>query len=149
MGFSDWFTFRSKEQKRAESLQYAKWACPYGDEQRAKLLLLLSEILPEEGPKLGLSCYLIGREAYWGGTKTIDTIDDNSTAEERRLRAARKLMKQLRNRIGIELARYIALIEADATIDENLNYPSADELVKSGEELLCWLKEHQRQLKHV
>ena len=58
-------------------------------------------------------------------------------------------MKQLRNRIGIELARYIALIEADATIDENLNYPSADELVKSGEELLCWLKEHQRQLKHV
>ncbi len=149
MGFSDWFTFRSKEQRKAEALQYAKWACPYGEEQRSRLLLLLSEVLPEEGPKLGLSCYLIGREAYWDGTQINNSKDDHSTIEEKRLRAAKKLMKQLRSRICVELARYIALIEADANIDADLHYPSADDLIKSGDEIFCWLKEHQQQLKHV
>lgn len=33
MGFTDWFTFRTKEQKQAKARQYARWACPYADAQ--------------------------------------------------------------------------------------------------------------------
>lgn len=61
MGFTDWFTFRTKEQKQAEARQYARWACPYGDAQREKLTELLAAILPQEGAQLGMTCYLTGR----------------------------------------------------------------------------------------
>ena len=54
MGFTDWFTFRTKEQKQAEARQYARWACPYGDAQREKLTELLAAILPQEGAQLGI-----------------------------------------------------------------------------------------------
>ena len=69
MGFTDWFTFRTKEQKQAEARQYARWACPYGDAQREKLTELLAAILPQEGAQLGMTCYLTGREAYQGGIR--------------------------------------------------------------------------------
>lgn len=53
----------------------------------------------------------------------------------------------LQGRIGIEMARYIALIEADAQVDETLNYPTPDALMAAGDELLQWLKAHKQAIK--
>ena len=126
MGFTDWFTFRTKEQKQAEARQYARWACPYGDAQREKLT---------------------GREAYQGGIREPGDEPDTATVEEKRIRAAKKLRRSLQGRIGIEMARYIALIEADAQVDETLNYPTPDALMAAGDELLQWLKAHKEAIK--
>lgn len=147
MGFTDWFTFRTKEQKQAEARQYARWACPYGDAQREKLTELLAAILPQEGAQLGMTCYLTGREAYQGGIREPGDEPDTATEEEKRIRAAKKLRRSLQGRIGIEMARYIALIEADAQVDETLNYPAPDALMAAGDELLQWLKAHKEAIK--
>ena len=147
MGFTDWFAFRTKAQKQAEARQYAHWACPYGEEQRQKLAALLAVILPQEGAQLGMTCYLVGREAYHGGTQPLDAATAPDTVAEKRIRAAKKLRRLLQGRIGIEMARYLALIEADAQVDERLCYSTPVALISDGEELLCWLKEHEREIK--
>lgn len=147
MGFTDWFAFRTKAQKQAEARRYAHWACPYGEEQRQKLTALLAAILPQEGAQLGMTCYLSGREAYHGGTQPPDAAADPDTAEEKRIRAAKTLRRLLQGRIGKEMALYLALIEADAQVDARLCYPPPDVLLADGEELLRWLKEHEREIK--
>ena len=147
MGFTDWFAFRTKAQKQAEARRYAHWACPYGEEQRQKLTALLAAILPQEGAQLGMTCYLSGREAYHGGTQPPDAAADPDTAEEKRIRAAKKLRRLLQGRISKEMALYLALIEADAQIDEQLCYPAPDALLADGDEILRWLKEHKQEIK--
>ena len=147
MGFTDWFAFRTKAQKQAEARQYAHWACPYGEGQRQKLAALLAVILPQEGAQLGMTCYLAGREAYHGGTQPPDAATAPDTVAEKRIRAAKKLRRLLQGRVAIEMARYLALIEADAQVDERLCYPTPDALIADGEELLYWLKEHEREIK--
>lgn len=147
MGFTDWFAFRTKAQKQAEARQYAHWACPYGEEQRQKLTALLAVILPQEGAQLGMTCYLTGREAYHGGTQPPDAANTPDTVAEKRIRAAKKLRRLLQGRVGVEMARYLALIEADAQVDERLCYPTPDVLIVDGEKMLCWLKEHKREIK--
>ena len=45
------------------------------------------------------------------------------------------------------MARYTALIEADAQVDETLNYPTPDALMAAGDELLQWLRAHKEAIK--
>ena len=94
-----------------------------------------------------MTCYLTGREAYQGGIREPGDEPDTATEEEKRIRAAKKLRRSLQGRIGIEMARYIALIEADAQVDETLNYPTPDALMAAGDELLQWLKAHKQEIK--
>ena len=63
---ADWFTFKTAKQRARDERNYARWAFPYGDAQREKIMALIVELLPKEDPKAALSIFLMGRQAYRG-----------------------------------------------------------------------------------
>lgn len=131
----DWFTYKSPEERQAEYDRYLRWAFPYGDVQKEKIAGLLSQLLPEETPQIAMTVYLIGREGYLGGPK-LDQEERKARSEERKLTEGYKaLSRQLRGGHRKTLSRYLALIRADEAADQELNYPTAEELRRLAEEL--------------
>lgn len=132
---ADMFTFKTRRQRERDAKRFDRWAFPYGDPQRQKLIAIIKELLPKEDPKAALAVYLTGREAYRGSFKD-DAEDLAERTEERKLRALDYLLKeQLFGRYKKFIPYYKALVLADAQIDEQLNYPSAEELRRRAQEL--------------
>ena len=132
---ADMFTFKTRKQRDRDAKKFDRWAFPYGDPQRQKLIGILKELLPKEDPKAALAVYLMGREAYKGSFKD-DAEDLAERTEERKLRALDYILKeQLFGRYKKFIPYYKALVLADAHVDETLNYPSVEELRRRAEEL--------------
>ena len=132
---ADMFTFKTRKQRERDAKKFDRWAFPYGDPQRQKLIAILKELLPKEDPKAALAVYLMGREAYKGSFKD-DAEDLAERTEERKLRALDYILKeQLFGRYKKFIPYYKALVLADAQVDETLNYPSVEELRRRAEEL--------------
>ena len=132
---ADMFTFKTRKQRERDAQKFNRWAFPYGEPQREKLIAIIKELLPKEEPKAALAVYLMGREAYRGSFKD-DAEDLAERTEERKLRAMDYLLKeQLFGRYKKFIPYYKALILADAQVDETLNYPSVEELRRQAEEL--------------
>ncbi len=135
MGFADWFAIKSPAQRKKEAQKYDKWAFPYGPRQKEKLQTILKELMPEEDALSGMAVYLIGREAYQGSFKE----DPEDTAERSVYRKMQTLdsalREQLRGKLKKRIPYYKAMVLADAAVDENLNYPSIEELRKAAEDL--------------
>lgn len=111
--------FMSKEDKERKYEAYSKKIFPYGDEQRKKVSALLSETFPEEKLKYLMMHYILIKECMIGEEKLdFDT-------------AARKIAKKKIIRITPELEKGIhAILEADLSIDEKLEYPLAEDLLE-------------------
>ena len=134
-GIADWFSFKSPKQREREQKQFARWAFPYGDAQKEKLIELVKELLPKEDPKAAMAVFLMGRQAYRGSFKD-DEEDLAERSEERKLRALDYTLKeQLFGRYKKYIPYYKALVLADDKVDETLNYPSVEELRRMAEEL--------------
>ena len=132
---ADMFTFKTRKQRERDAKRFDRWAFPYGDAQRQKLIGILKELLPKEDPKAALAVYLMGREAYKGSFKD-DAEDLAERTEERKLRALDYILKeQLFGRYKKFIPYYKVLVLADAHVDETLNYPSVEELRRRAEEL--------------
>ena len=132
---ADMFTFKTRKQRERDAKKFDRWAFPYGDPQRQKLIGILKELLPKEDPKAALAVYLMGREAYKGSFKD-DAEDLAERTEERKLRALDYILKeQLFGRYKKFIPYYKVLVLADAHVDETLNYPSVEELRRRAEEL--------------
>lgn len=135
-GMADWFSFKTAKQKAREEKMFARWAFPYGDAQREKITQLIRELMPKEDPKAALAIFLMGRQAYLGAYND-DPEDLEERKEEQKLAALdRQLSEQLFGRYKKLIPCYKALVLADAKIDENLNYPSAEALRRQAEELM-------------
>ena len=67
MGISDWFSFKSPEQRERERREYERWAFPHGQKQKDMISEILKELLSEENVQTAMVVYLIGREGYCGG----------------------------------------------------------------------------------
>ena len=132
---ADLFMFKSAKQRERDAKKFDRWAFPYGEPQRQKIIALIKELLPKEDPKAALAVFLMGREAYLGSFRD-DAEDLAERTEERKLRALDyQLSTQLFGRYKKFLPYYKALVLADAKVDENLNYPSVEELRCRAEEL--------------
>ena len=132
---ADLFMFKSAKQRERDAKKFDRWAFPYGDPQRQKIIALIKELLPKEDPKAALAVFLMGREAYLGSFRD-DAEDLAERTEERKLRALDyQLSTQLFGRYKKFLPYYKALVLADAKVDESLNYPSVEELRRHAEEL--------------
>ena len=132
---ADLFVFKTKKQREREAAKFDRWAFPYGMPQREKVTALLRELLPKEDPKAALAVYLMGRQAYLGSFKD-DPDDLADRTEERKLRALDcQLSQQLFGRFRKFIPYYKVMVLADAKVDENLNYPSVEELRRQAEEL--------------
>ena len=135
MGFSDWFIYKSAKQRAKEEKLYARWAFPYGTAQREKLAQLMRELMPKENPQAAMAVFLMGREAYLGAYDA-DPEDLQDRQESQKIAALDRLLdRQLFGQYRKLQPYYKALILADAEVDENLNYPSVEELRRRAEEL--------------
>ncbi len=136
MGFSEWFTFKSAKQRAREEKQFARWAFPYGDAQKEKVLEIIRQLLPKEDPKAAMAVFLMGREALRGSFKD-DPEDLEERTEKNKMDALdRTLENQLFGRYKKFIPYYKVLVLADLEVDENLNYPSAEELRSRAEALM-------------
>lgn len=133
---AEWFTFKSAKQRAREEKQFARWAFPYGEAQKEKILELIRQLLPKEDPKAALAVFLIGREALIGSFK--DDPEDLAERTEQNKMAAldRTLENQLFGRYRKFIPYYKALILADQYVDETLNYPSVEELSRQAEKMI-------------
>ena len=132
----DLFAIKTPKQRERDAKKYDRWAFPYGEAQRQKVIELLKELLPKEEAKAALAVYLMGREAYRGSFRD-DPEDLAERTEERKLRALDyQLETQLFGRYKKFIPYYKALVLADAEVDETLNYPSAEQLRRRAEELM-------------
>ena len=134
-GIAEWLTFKTAKQREKERKMYARWAFPYGDDQREKLMELIRDVLPQEDPKTAMAIFLIGREAYRGSFQDEPEDLEGRTEKERRAALEQMLATQLFGRYKKMLPYYEALVLADDKVDENLNYPSAEEIRRVAENL--------------
>jgi hypothetical protein len=118
------FDFRSKEEKARTYEAYAKMIFPYGDAQKERVGELLAELFPNQNSNYVLMHYILIKEGMIGEAP----LD---------FKAAAKKVKGSPLRKTAELEPGIhALLKVDLTIDENLEYPSIEELRASASDIL-------------
>ena len=123
------FTWKSKATQEKEQTEYAKWAFPYGEEQREKLQALLLSIYPKESIPTTLIPFLTCKELYEGIMKKSATRDEALDVMINKQKKYKRIIKKK------DMATYIALVLADAEIDEQCAYPSADEIRARAQEI--------------
>jgi len=114
------FRLKSKKQVEKEQSEYAAWAFPYGQLQRERLTKLMKELDPKASPQISLASYLTCKELY--ETQLAESESDESTVDEmiNTLKSYNQLIRKN------EMPFYLALVLADAKIDENCDYPTVD-----------------------
>ena len=132
MSIADLFSYKSPKQKAREMQAYRLWAFPYGEPQKKAVTHILSQLVPDEYPEIALATYLIGKEAYFAGWKNGE---DTRTPEQKLSDATEALRHQLSGKKRKVLPYYLALIQADETIDERLAYPSVAALQEIAQSL--------------
>jgi len=122
LGEFKWFQWKSKKQLEKEAQQYAAWAFPHGDIQREKLTALFKELKPKEAVEIILASFLTCKELY------EDALEDSESRED----AVKRSMNSIRGYSQLvkkdDATMYLAVVLADADIDELCEYPSVEEI---------------------
>jgi len=116
------FQFKSKEQRDREAKEYAEWAFPYGDLQRDNLSALIKELVPKAYMPVCLTAFLTCKELYDKALTNSETQEEAVDHMINVIRGHEQLLKPS------ETPLYLALVIADAYIDERCEYPSADSI---------------------
>ena len=133
---ADWFTFKSAKQRARDERNFARWAFPYGEAQKERIIQLIRELMPKEDPKAALSVFLMGRQAYRGSFRDDPEDLAERTKQDQMDALDAVLANQLFGRYKKFIPYYKVLVLADLEVDETLNYPSADELRRRVEEMM-------------
>jgi len=123
------FSFKSKAAQEKEQEEYALWAFPHGQSQRDNLEKLLKELFPKDNTAMALISFLTCKELYGTALKSNESSDE---AIDTVISEQRKYKHVLKRK---EVAMYIALAIADADIDEQCEYPAADEIRTHAEDI--------------
>lgn len=119
------FDFRSKEEKARSYEAYSKRIFPYGDDQKDRVSELLAELFPKEKQKNLMMHYILIKQ----GMTDEDPLDFSA--------AAKKAAKYRILRVTPELeATMQALLNIDFDINEDLQYPSIEELQSCASKLI-------------
>ena len=115
------FAWKSKATQQREQEEYEKWAFPYGEKQRENLQTLLLSVYPKESVPTTLIPFLTCKELYEDLLKKSSRDETVDTLINKQKKYKRIIKKQ-------DMTTYIALVQADAGIDESCEYPSADDI---------------------
>jgi len=129
LGEFNMFSWKSKEAQKKEQEEYALWAFPHGQKQRDNLETLLKELFPKDNTAMILIAFLTCKELYEGELRSCGSRDEAIVEVISDQKKYRHLIKSK------ETAMYIALVIADADIDELCEYPTADEIRASAQEI--------------
>lgn len=122
LGELNFFMWKSKAQLKEEEETYEKWAFPYGQPQRDRLVKLMREVFPKENDATVLIPFLTCKELY---TKICKTPDLADYAIRKLLVDVKKYKKIIRKN---EMPLYVALVVADSKINDTLEYPTAEQI---------------------
>ena len=128
MDIADWLGMKSREQEEREFQAFSENSFPYGQPQRDKVEELLSQLFPKEKKQFTMMLFLLGKQYYHGYGLRNEQDYQGYTQEERLNIAAKSLNRQLTGKHRKSLTTYLALIAADAQVDENLLYPTVQEI---------------------
>ncbi len=123
------FSWKSKEQQKLEQADYEKWAFPFGPAQREKLVKLMLEVFPKENEQTVLIPFLTCKELYCKFAKTPDQSDYAIKSLLTNIKKYKRIISKH------EMPTYVALVVADQKIDENLEYPTAQQIKDMAEGL--------------
>ena len=123
------FTWKSKATQQKEQEEYALWAFPHGQEQRDNLEKLLLAVFPRESVPTTLIPFLTCKELYEGVLKSAGSRDSALDTLINKQKKYKQIIKKK------QMTIYLALVLADADIDERCQYPAADEIVARSLEL--------------
>ena len=129
LGNSGLFSWKSKETIEREAKEYETWAFPYGQEQRDKLEALVREVVPKGHVPFALMGFLTCKELY---EKHLKQTESSDKATDILINVEKKYMQIIKKK---EMTTFLALVLADAEIDERCEYPSAVEIHESIEKL--------------
>ena len=135
MDIADWLGIKSREQEEREFQAFSENSFPYGQPQRDKVEELLSQLFPKEKKQFTMMLFLLGKQYYHGYGLRNEQDYQGYTQEERLNIAAKSLNRQLTGKHRKSLTTYLALIAADAQVDENLLYPTAQEILEQARAL--------------
>ena len=122
--------FKSQAEIKKQQDEYNIWAFPYGQQQRTAIEARLKELLPKESPQFLMFGYLTCREFYEKYMEQSDTGEFDIVKFSEMLRKRRNVI----NRKHVHV--YIALVLADKNINENCEYPPANEIMAHAERIL-------------
>ena len=123
------FQFKSKKQQEQEARQYAEWAFPFGELQRENLTNLVKDLVPKASVPICLASYLTCKELY---EDVLENSESSEIATEKMLRSIKNFGQLIKAK---EMPLYLALVLADANVDETCEYPPAEEVKKRIQEL--------------
>ena len=129
LGENGWFTFKSRATQEKERDEYAKWAFPLGQVQRDNLEKLLLEVYPKETIPTTLIPFLTCKELYESALSKTGSVD---LAVDTMINTQKKYKMIIKKNT---MATYLALVLADASINEECEYPSAEEIRTKAQEL--------------
>jgi len=116
------FQFKSKKQREKEEREYAAWAFPYGDLQKERLIALICELIPKTSAPLCLAAFLTCKELFENMMENTESREDAAKNLVVNMGSYSQLIKKN------EMPTYVAIVLADAEIDEKCEYPSVDEM---------------------
>ena len=123
------FSWKSKAAQEKEQEEYDAWAFPYGEKQREALQALLFEIYPKESVPTTLIPFLTCKELYEGMLKNAGSSD---AAVDTMINKQKKYKQIIRKKT---MATYLAVVLADADVDEQCSYPSAETIKEKAREI--------------
>jgi len=129
LGNNPFFLKRTKEKLEKDRKEYDTWSFPYGFKQREKIEVILHQLNPEEPKQQNFMGFLLCKELYEKHLK----ITGSSEQAIEILMGGELLNKSILKRGDV--APYIALVLADAKIDERCEYPSVEEIKRRAQEL--------------
>lgn len=106
-------SFETRKQKQARQLANKRLIFPYGEKQEEKIIAILKQLFPCESKEVIIFNYIITKQKLM----EKEFLDSNDINE---------LDKQYMSKIDSSIL--IALAKLDLQIDENLNYPSINEI---------------------
>ena len=123
------FQFKNKEQREKEQKEYAAWAFPHGELQKTNLTALLAELKPKESAQILMFSFLTCKELY---RNAVGDTESREVIIGKVLNSAKRYKQIIK---GSDMSTYLAVVLADADIDEMCVYPSADEIRVSIQEI--------------
>jgi len=116
------FEWKSKEKRQQEQEEYDKWAFPHGKDQRKKLEALMLEVAPDTKLEFSMMAYLTCKELYERYLKEFGSRDK---ALDYMINDEKKYNQLIKKN---EMTRCLAFVLANEELDENCEYPAAEEI---------------------
>ena len=123
------FQWKNKEAREREQKEYSEWAFPHGPDQRKNLEALMRELRPRERVEFMLMGFLTCKELYERYLKKLETKEKTLYYMIHEEKKYKQIIEKK------DMTTHLALVLADAEVDEQCVYPSADEIRASIKEI--------------